>query len=45
MSIAAFHSLPPAPPHLSSGTILSRFIVAIGFRYQLATKGLTKNEM
>ncbi|MFK8006244.1 MAG: DinB family protein [Saprospiraceae bacterium] len=45
MSDSFFQSLPPTPSSLSSGAILSRFIVAIGFRYQTATKGLTQNEI
>jgi hypothetical protein len=45
MSISLFQSLPPTPSNCSSGAILSRFVVAIGFRYQVATKGLTENEI
>ncbi|MFK7773236.1 MAG: hypothetical protein AB8F94_13895 [Saprospiraceae bacterium] len=44
MTDSLFQSLPPTPSHSNSGAILSRFIVAIGFRYQLATKDLTPNE-
>ncbi len=44
MPDSLFRSLPPTPSNSNSGAILSRFIVAIGFRYQLATKGLTQNE-
>lgn len=40
-----FECLPPTPSISSSGAILSRFVVAIGFRYQVATKGLTENEI
>ena len=45
MSNSLFQSLPATPSSSSSGAILSRFIVAIGFRYQIATKGLTQNEI
>lgn len=45
MSDSLFQSLPPTPSNSNSGAILSRFIAAIGFRYQLATKGLTQNEI
>ena len=45
MPDSSFQYLPPTPPSSSSGAILSRFIVAIGFRYQIATKGLTQNEI
>lgn len=45
MSNSLFQSLPPTPSNLRSGAILSRFIVAIGFRYQVATNGLTQNEI
>ncbi|MFT6322196.1 MAG: hypothetical protein ACJAT4_003131 [Granulosicoccus sp.] len=45
MSNSLFQSLPPTPTNSNSGAILSRFIVAIGFRYQIATKGLTQNEI
>lgn len=45
MSESSFQSLPPTPSNLSAGAILSRFVVAIGFRYQVATKDLTQNEI
>lgn len=45
MSNSLFQALSPTPDSINSGAILSRFIVAIGFRYQLATKGLTAKEI
>lgn len=45
MSNPLFQSLPPTPSSFNSGAILSRFIVAIGFRYQVATKNLTEEEI
>lgn len=45
MHDSPFQTLPTTPKTISSGAILSRFIIAIGFRYQLATKNLTKHEI
>lgn len=40
-----YQSLPNPPKTLSAGTILARLLDGIGFRYQLATEGLTSNEI
>lgn len=37
-----YKTLPKAPEHLSSAKILKRLIDGLGFRYQLATDGLTE---
>jgi len=40
-----YQSLPNPPKTLSTGTILTRLVDSIGFRYQVATEGLTTNEI
>jgi len=45
MSNSLFQSLPPTPSNVNAGAVISRFVDAIGFRYQLATKDLTQNEI
>lgn len=40
-----YHSLPTPPENFSAGSILARFIDSIGFRYQMASNGLTENEI
>ncbi len=45
MSNTLYKTLPPTPTQISSGAILARFIDAIGFRFQMATDGLTESEI
>jgi len=40
-----YQALPNPPDAISAGTILARLVDGIGFRYQLATEGLTSNEI
>lgn len=40
-----FQSLPNPPNNLSAGTVLARLVDGIGFRYRIATEGLTANEI
>ncbi len=40
-----YKELPSPPEKISSGAILARMIDGIGFRYQVATDGLTDNEV
>ena len=42
--VQPFEILPNPPSEVSSAQTLVRLVDAIGFRYQLATKSLTKNE-
>ena len=45
MSNSFFQTLPPTPSQFSAGAILAQSLVGIGFRYQIATKNLTENEI
>lgn len=40
-----YQKLPSPPSELSEGKLLARLVDAIGFRYAIATKGLTANEI
>ncbi len=40
-----YQSLPTPPNELSAGKLLARLVDGIGFRYSIATEGLTANEI
>jgi len=39
-----YETLPPIPEKLNGSTVLVRMIDGLGFRYRVATEGLTENE-
>ena len=45
MSNKLYTTLPPTPSKISAGAILARLVDATGFRLQMATNGLTENEI
>lgn len=40
-----YQNLPAPPSQFSAGTLLARLVDSIGYRYYLATQGLTQNEI
>ena len=40
-----YQTLPNPPNEVSEGAILARLVDGIGFRYRIATEGLTMNEI
>ncbi|HMB64068.1 MAG TPA: hypothetical protein VKN36_13395 [Eudoraea sp.] len=40
-----YHKIPEAPEHYNAGTVVSRLIDGLGFRYYWATEGLTEKDL
>ncbi|MBL4904447.1 MAG: hypothetical protein JKZ00_00090, partial [Flavobacteriaceae bacterium] len=40
-----YYEIPPAPKEYTAGTVASRMVDGLGFRYYWATEGLTEKDL